>query len=249
MISRSEVRLKVSNLCKAYGNIEILKDITFEVYKGEIVGFLGLNGAGKSTTIKIISGLVAPTSGEIKINGIETTKRSADIYGSLGIMFEAPAFYNYLSAYKNLELLSRLSKTNTRDIDDLLKTVGLSKSSKVKVGKFSQGMRQRLGVAQAIIARPEILILDEPTNGLDPFGIKEMKDLIKILAQKEHTTVFLSSHLLSEVEQLCDRVIIINEGEIITSKNIDELKKEGVDSLEQYFLKLTRNGETDAESQ
>ncbi len=242
-MSRYDITLKVSNLCKEYGKRKILKNLTFEVGRGEIIGFLGLNGAGKSTTIKIIAGLVAPTSGTIEINGIEISDGGSQTSEALGIMFEAPAFYNYLSAYKNLEILNKLSKKKTEDIDDVLKIVGLSEFARLKVEKYSQGMRQRLGIAQAILSRPDILILDEPTNGLDPFGIKEMKDLIKRLAKEEHNTVFLSSHLLSEVEQLCDRVIIINEGEIITSKRIVDLQNENVTSLEQYFLSLMQEGE------
>jgi ABC-2 type transport system ATP-binding protein len=246
--TQADVKLKITNICKMYGKKTILKNLTFEVRKGQVAGFLGPNGAGKSTTIKIIAGLVAPTSGTVEINGVETTHCSHKVFEKLGIMFEAPSFYNYLSAYKNLEILCRFLKKHSIDINETLETVGLSEFSKVKVGEYSQGMRQRLGIAQAILAKPETLILDEPTNSLDPAGKREMKDLIKNMAQREKITVFLSSHLLAEMEEICSRVIIIDRGEIIASKDIIELQREGVTSLEQYFLDLTQKGEKHVKS-
>jgi ABC-2 type transport system ATP-binding protein len=158
-------------------------------------------------------------------------------------MFEAPTFYDYLSAYKNLEILCRFLKKESFDINETLTTVGLSEFSRVKVGEYSQGMRQRLGIAQAILSKPDILILDEPTNSLDPAGKREMKDLIKTMAQKDNRTIFLSSHLLAEMEEICTRVIIIDKGEIIASKDMIELQREGIVSLEQYFLDLTQKDE------
>ena len=241
--SRGEVKLKITKLCKNYGKKTILKDLTFEVREGQIAGFLGPNGAGKSTTIKIIAGLVAPKSGTVEIKGVKTTHGPPKVFQQLGIMFEAPTFYNYLSAYKNLEILCRFLKNKSVDINETLTTVGLSEFSRVKVGEYSQGMRQRLGIAQAILSKPEILILDEPTNSLDPAGKREMKDLIKTMAQKDKRTIFLSSHLLAEMEEICTRVIIIDKGEIIASKDMIELQREGIISLEQYFLDLTQKDE------
>jgi ABC-2 type transport system ATP-binding protein len=241
--THNDVRLRVINLCKKYGKKPILKNLTFEVREGQIAGFLGPNGAGKSTTIKIIAGLVAPTSGSVEINGVEITDGSQRVYENVGIMFEAPVFYNYLTAYKNLEILCRLLKKHSADLNGTLKIVGLSEFSEVKVGEYSQGMRQRLGIAQAILAKPEILILDEPTNALDPAGKKEMKDLIKTMAQKDKITILLSSHLLAEMEEICSQVIIIDKGEIIASRDMIELRREGITSLEHYFLDLTLKGQ------
>ncbi len=240
MDSNNEIILKLTDICKNYGKKKILKNLSFEVKKGEIIGFLGPNGAGKSTTIKIISRLVAPTSGTIELDGRKITDRAVNGYEKLGVMFEAPAFYNYLSARKNLDILRRLSKNKSADIDEALTISGLMSHADVKVAEFSQGMRQRLGIAQAILTKPELLILDEPTNALDPAGRKEMKSLIKTLSEKYHITIFLSSHLLAEIEQVCTRVIIIHQGEIIITKTMDELKNDGVTSLEDFFMELTQ---------
>lgn len=233
--------LKITDICKNYGKKKILKNLSFEVKKGEIIGFLGPNGAGKSTTIKIISKLVYPTSGSVQLNGIPLYDNGAGAMDKLGVMFETPSFYNYLTAYKNLDILRRLSNVQSADIDEALRITGLSEHADVKVREFSQGMRQRLGIAQAILTRPDLLILDEPTNALDPAGRKEMKELIRSLAYNHHITIFLSSHLLAEIEQVCTRVIIINRGEIITSKTMNQLENEGITSLEEYFMELTQS--------
>lgn len=240
MTPHNEVVLRLTDICKNYGKKKILKNLSFEVKKGEIIGFLGPNGAGKSTTIKIISKLVSPTSGRIELNGNNITNGSMNGYEKLGVMFETPAFYNYLTAFKNLEILRRLSNNHSADIHEALKIAGLSNHSNVKVREFSQGMRQRLGIAQAILTMPDLLILDEPTNALDPAGRKEVKNLIKTLAEKYHITIFLSSHLLAEIEQVCTRVIIINNGEIITSSTMKNLEDKGITSLEDYFMELTQ---------
>lgn len=240
MAPGNETILKLTDVCKNYGKKKVLKNLSFNVKKGEIIGFLGPNGAGKSTTIKIISRLVSPSSGEIELGGRTITDRASGAFEKLGIMFEAPAFYNYLSARKNLDILRRLSHNKTADIEEALTIAGLKKSADVKVGEFSQGMRQRLGIAQAILTRPELLILDEPTNALDPAGRKEMKSLIQTLSEKYHITIMLSSHLLAEIEQVCTRIIIIHQGEIIMSKPMDELEKDGITSLEDYFMELTQ---------
>jgi ABC-type multidrug transport system ATPase subunit len=230
--------LRVTNLCKTYGKKNVLKNITFEVPKGGITGFLGPNGAGKSTTIKIIAGLVAPTSGTVEIEGVVMNGNSTAVFQKLGIMFEAPSFYNYLTARQNYALLIQLQHNKAVDIDHILKIVGLSGSSDIKVGEFSQGMRQRLGIGQALLAKPEFLILDEPTNALDPLGRKEIKNLIQHLVQSEKMTIFISSHLLSEIEQICTHAVIIHEGKILASAAIDELRQHNIQTLEDYFLKL-----------
>ena len=230
--------LRITNLCKMFGKKKVLKNLNFEVPKSGITGFLGPNGAGKSTTIKIIAGLVAPTSGIVEIEGVLMNGSSTAVYQKLGIMFEAPTFYNYLTARQNYELLTRLQKNTEVDIDHILKIVGLSGSADVKVGEFSQGMRQRLGIGQALLVQPDFLILDEPTNALDPLGRKEIKNLILHLAQNEKMTIFISSHLLSEIEQICTHAVIINEGKILAAASIDELREQGVQTLEDYFLEL-----------
>jgi ABC-type multidrug transport system ATPase subunit len=229
--------LRITNLCKTFGKKKVLKNLNFEVPKGGITGFLGPNGAGKSTTIKIIAGLVAPTSGTVEIDGVLMNGNST-VFQKLGIMFEAPTFYNFLTARQNFKLLTRLQKNTEVDIDHILKIVGLSGSADVKVGEFSQGMRQRLGIGQALLVQPEFLILDEPTNALDPLGRKEIKNLIIHLSQSEKMTIFVSSHLLSEIEQICTHAVIINEGKILAAAGIDELRKHGVQTLEDYFLEL-----------
>lgn len=230
--------LRVTNLCKTFGNKKVLNHLNFEVPKAGITGFLGPNGAGKSTTIKIIAGLVAPTSGTVEIQGVPMNGNSTEVFEKLGIMFEAPTFYNYLTARQNYELLIRLQQNKGVDVDNILKIVGLSGSADVKVGEFSQGMRQRLGIGQALLVQPELLILDEPTNALDPLGRKEMKNLIQRLAQTEKMTIFVSSHLLSEIEQICTHAVIINEGKILAADAIDALREHGIQTLEDYFLQL-----------
>ena len=234
-----DTKLKVINLCKKIGKKQLLNDISFSIHKGEIIGFLGHNGAGKSTTIKIIAGLVTPSSGTVEIDNTRVSKRSPEGLKKLGIMFEAPMFYNFMTGRKNMQILNRYAGRKNDYISEVLKIVGLSNAADVKVGEYSQGMRQRLGIAQALVAKPELLILDEPTNALDPSGRKEMKDLIQKLAFEDQITIFLSSHLLTEIEQVCTRVIIINKGKIIASKEMTELREEGVTSLENYFLELT----------
>jgi ABC-type multidrug transport system ATPase subunit len=230
--------LRIQNLCKTFGKKEVLKNLNFEVPKGGITGFLGPNGAGKSTTIKIIAGLVSPTSGTVEIEGVAMNGNATAVFQKLGIMFEAPTFYNYLTARQNYVLLTRLQQNKTVDIDHILKTVGLSESADVKVGEFSQGMRQRLGIGQALLVQPEFLILDEPTNALDPLGRKEIKNLIQHLSQSEKMTIFVSSHLLSEIEQICTHAVIIHEGKILAAAAIDELREHGSQTLEDYFLRL-----------
>lgn len=230
--------LRITNLCKTFGKKNVLKNLNFEVPKGGITGFLGPNGAGKSTTIKIIAGLVAPTSGTVEIEGIPMNGNSSAVFKKLGIMFEAPAFYNYLTARQNYALLTRLQQNKAVDIDHILKIVGLSGSADVRVGEFSQGMRQRLGIGQALLVQPELLILDEPTNALDPLGRKEMKNLILHLARTEKMTIFISSHLLSEIEQICTHAVIIHEGKILAADAINALREHGSQTLEDYFLEL-----------
>lgn len=242
----SDYVLEMSQLSKSFGAVQAVKGLSLNIGKGEIFGFLGPNGAGKTTTIRMITGLVHPDSGQIKIGGHDIGKRFFDAICSVGTLMENPAFYSYLSAVENLQLLSQLTRMDKAEagdqITELLSLVKLSQNSQKPVKGFSQGMRQRLGIAAALLGRPEIVILDEPTNGLDPSGINEMRQLIKEIAEERNITVFLSSHMLKEVEQICTRVGIINQGQLVAEGDIEFLLKgdKDVHTLEEYFLKYTK---------
>ena len=243
----AETVLEISKLSKRFGAVKAVQELSINVGKGEVFGFLGPNGAGKTTTIRMITGLVHPDGGQIKIGGHDIRTRFFDAICSVGSLMENPAFYPYLSAEKNLLLLARLTRMDSVDasaqISELLDLVKLSGDRDKRVKGFSQGMRQRLGIAAALLGHPEVIILDEPTNGLDPSGINEMRQLIKTIADERNITVFLSSHLLKEVEQICTRVAIINKGKLIAVGDIQTLLQgdKEVHSLEEYFLKYTNN--------
>jgi len=207
----SELVLK--NVVKTYGRKIALKGISFEIRSGSLVGLLGPNGAGKTTTIKLIAGLLKKDSGEILVNGKDPYTQHSDALRSVGILIE-PSFFPYLTAYDNLAYLCTALGYDKNQIDPLLEFVGLSNERNKKVSTFSFGMKQRLGLAQALLGNPSLIILDEPNTGLDPIGIIELKDLLKELV-REGKTVVLSTHVLNIVEDLCSNVIFINEGEII----------------------------------
>ena len=222
----SNVILSCSNLNKKIKNKQILKDVSFELSEGEILGFIGPNGAGKTTTIKLVLGLQSITSGTVKINGFDIEKNFVKAIEKVGAIVENPDFYMYLSGQKNLELIANMYKNIEKErIDEVVKLVGLENRIKDKVSKYSLGMRQRLGIAQAIINKPSLLILDEPTNGLDPEGIKELRELLIKLAQKEKMAIFISSHNLAELESFCNKICIIKNGEIIENASMKELKE------------------------
>jgi ABC-2 type transport system ATP-binding protein len=207
-----------------------VRELNLMVPRGEVFGFLGPNGAGKTTTIRMMLGLIQPTSGSAYINGVDIHKDPMDALKFVGAIAETPAFYGYLSGRANLELLGRISGGVTRKrVDEALEIVGLSGRGEDKVKGYSQGMRQRLGLAQALLSEPDMVILDEPTNGLDPSGMIEIRRLIKQLAKGHGMTVFLSSHLLHEVEAVCGRVAVINNGELVAQGPVSEfLQKETV---------------------
>lgn len=216
--------LKIEHLSKTFGKREILHDISFETYEGEIFGFLGPNGAGKTTTIKIAAGLLRLDEGEIYIAGHSVKKNFEDAMACVGGIVENPEFYKYMSGLDNLRLFANIRDGVTEErIKEVVHLVGLDNRIKDKVGKYSLGMRQRLGVAQAILHRPKLLILDEPTNGLDPAGIKELRDILKEISHNEGVSVLVSSHLMSEMEMMCDRVGVIVNGVLVDVKPIDEL--------------------------
>lgn len=230
----SEVILKCQDVYKKIGKKYILKKISFEVKKGEIVGFIGPNGAGKTTTIKLILGLQKITKGKVEINGYDVKKDFEKAIYRVGAIIENPDVYTYLTGYENLKIAQEYYKNipNQR-IDEVVKIVWLKDSIMNKVSKYSLGMRQRLGIAQAILHEPQLLILDEPTNGLDPEGIIEIRNLLKKLVFEENIGILISSHNLSEVENICDKVCIIKSGEIIDEKDIKELKSQ---NLEECYI-------------
>lgn len=226
--------LKCENLIKKFGKKQILKDVSFELYKGDILGFIGPNGAGKTTTIKLILGLQSITEGKVFINNYDIEKQFTKAIEKVGAIVENPDLYMYLSGYENLKLVANLYKGITKErIDEVVKLVRLENRINDKVSKYSLGMRQRLGIAQAILHRPNLLILDEPTNGLDPEGIKEMRNLLLELAEKEEMAILISSHNLAELDNLCNKVCIIKNGEIIETNDISKIKKEG---NKQYII-------------
>lgn len=225
MYKRGDVNLnilEVKNVQKSIGNKKIIKDISFSIKEGEIFGFLGPNGAGKTTTIRMIVGLISPNKGSIKVAGYDIKKDTQMALKNLGAVVENPELYNYMTGMQNLMQLARINPSITKnDIDEIVELVGLKNRINDKVKKYSLGMKQRLGIAEALLSKPKLLILDEPTNGLDPSGIKEFRDLIKKLAKENNMSVFISSHLLSEVQQLCDTVAFIDNGEIKSIESVN----------------------------
>lgn len=216
--------LKAEGLHKSFGKRKIIKNISFEMYPGEILGFLGPNGSGKTTTIKMILGLLDIDEGRVEIGGFDREKEFEKALSLIGGIIENPDMYGYLSGYKNLEVFARMRNgTDRQRIDEVVKLVGLEKRIHHKVKTYSLGMKQRLGLAQAIVHRPKVLVLDEPTNGLDPSGIKELRDILKFLAHEQGLAIFVSSHILSEMQMLCDRVCIIDKGEVLQTSSISEI--------------------------
>ena len=223
----SNAILKCENLNKLIGKKQILKDVSFEVEAGDILGFIGPNGAGKTTTIKLILGLQSISSGSVQINGFDVKKNFEKAIEKVGAIVENPDLYMYLSGYENLKLIANLYKNVSKSrIDEVVKLVGLENRIKDKVSKYSLGMRQRLGIAQAILHKPNLLILDEPTNGLDPEGIKDMRELLINLATKENMGILISSHNLAELENFCNKVCIIKNGSVVETNSISDVKKE-----------------------
>ena len=220
----SEVVLRTEKLKKVIGKRTIVSDISLELKKGEIFGFLGPNGAGKSTTIKMIVGLSKITEGNIFVSGCSIKDDFKGAMKNIGCIVENPDMYKYMSGLDNLKIFAKMyNNVDENRIMEVVKIVDLERAIKDKVKTYSLGMKQRLGIAQALLHRPNLLILDEPTNGLDPAGIKEMRELLRKLTVDTGITVFVSSHILSEMQQLCDRVGIINKGKLITVKSVDEL--------------------------
>ncbi|MFH1851355.1 MAG: ABC transporter ATP-binding protein [Candidatus Neomarinimicrobiota bacterium] len=223
------VVLRINKVTKAFGKLTAVDSLELEVPEGAVFGFLGPNGAGKSTTIRLILSLVAPDCGDIEIFGQSVRKQRSASLRQVGAFVEDPDFYANLSARRNLQILSRLQgSVDHHRIDEVLAIVELSDRADDKVRGYSRGMRQRLGIAQALLNHPRLLILDEPTSGLDPAGIRAIRQLIIRLAVAEQMTVFLSSHILHEVEQMCSAVAVINHGHLIQTGSVRELLSQQV---------------------
>ncbi|MEK9136472.1 MAG: ATP-binding cassette domain-containing protein, partial [Bacteroidota bacterium] len=228
----SEIVLRTQTLGKRYGSRWAVKALNLQVPRGEVFGFLGPNGAGKSTTIRMLLSLVTPSEGRVELFGKELHSNRSEVLSRIGGMVERADFYLYLSARKNLEIAASLrGGLPLQEIDRVLKVVGLSHRAEEKVKTYSHGMKQRLGLAQALLGNPDLVILDEPTTGLDPQGIKEVRELIRRLAGEHGMTVFLSSHLLSEIEQSATSMAIINMGELVVQGKVKELLNSGETSI------------------
>lgn len=215
--------IQTKNLTKTYKKQAAVKNVNLEIQKGDIYGFLGPNGAGKTTTIRMLLGLIQPTRGSIELFGKELKKNKMDILRRTGSLVEYPSYYGHLSAVENLEAIRRITGGPVARIAEVLDIVQLTKDAKRAVKGYSLGMKQRLGIAAALLNNPELLILDEPTNGLDPSGIQEIRELIKNMPRQFGITVLVSSHLLSEVEQMAEKVGIIREGELVFQGRMEEL--------------------------
>ncbi len=233
---KNQVVLSTYGLYKNIGNKQIISNMALEVYQGDVYGFLGPNGSGKTTTIRMLVGLIKPTMGNVKIFSHDIQTDFIHAMKNVGVIVEAPSMYSYLSGRKNLEIIAALYKDLPQNrIDEVLELVGLSKRKEDKVKTYSLGMKQRLGIAQALLSEPKIVILDEPTNGLDPSGMREIRELIMSLAKEKKITFFISSHLLSEIQLMCNRVCIINKGTVIKEGYVKELLNK---DTEVYVLQL-----------
>ena len=215
--------LKTEKLTKEYKGRKVVDDLNITVHQGDIYGFLGPNGAGKSTTIKSMLGLIKPTRGRVVINGYEISKEREKALEKIGAMVEAPSFYTGMSGYKNLCLYANLYGLPKKRVDEVLQMVGMIDAKNKTVSKYSLGMKQRLGIARAFINNPSIVILDEPTNGLDPQGMKEIRKLIQDLSEKYGVTFIISSHILTEIQAVCNRIGIIGNGQLKVEGYVDQL--------------------------
>ena len=240
--------LSVRNLNKSFGDFKAVNNMNLHVNQGDIYGFLGPNGAGKSTTLRMVLGLIKPDFGEILINGESNKGSNRNFLSSIGALIEKPDFYKNLSAYDNLKILFKMSRLkDTNRISEVLKEVDLWDKKNQKVGGFSQGMKQRLGIAQTLMHQPSLIILDEPSNGLDPQGQSDMRSLILRINQEMGITIVISSHILSEIEKISNRMVVINNGEKIVEGDVKELmqnellkvsfKSENLDSIAVFLKK------------
>ncbi|MBQ3407602.1 MAG: ABC transporter ATP-binding protein [Clostridia bacterium] len=237
----SNIVLKIENVSKYFGKTKVVDNLSFDVKSGEILGFLGPNGAGKTTTIKMILGLLSIDEGSIKINGYDVKKDFEKAMDYIGGIVENPVLYGYMTAVDNLKLHAKIRNIDYREVYKILKQVGLEKSMNQKISKYSLGMKQRAGLALSLLHSPKVLILDEPTNGLDPDGIKNLRDILKKIAKNNNVAVLVSSHILSEMELICDRIVVINEGKFVKTQDLNG--SEG--TLESIFFDVTKEGKED----
>lgn len=237
MNEKDNVILGIEHLSKSFGKKQVLHDISFETYAGEVFGFLGPNGAGKTTLIKTVVGHLMIDEGSISICGKTLKKDFEGAMANVGGIIENPEFYKYMSGYDNLLQYARMRGVDDpKRLREVIHLVGLDHRIHDKVGRYSLGMRQRLGVAQAILHRPKLLVLDEPTNGLDPAGIKDLRDILKGIAHEERASVLVSSHLMSEMELMCDRVGVIVNGKLTDVQSVEELISAAANDKSDYIL-------------
>ena len=242
-----QIIIEAEELTKKYGTQIAVNHLTLQIQQGEVFGFLGPNGAGKTTTLLMFLGLTEPTSGKVRVIGFDPTREPLRVKEKVGYLPENVGFYDDMDARQNLRFIARLNRipdgVSDRRIEELLRVVGLSEEAKKKVGTYSKGMRQRLGIAEVLIKEPKLIFLDEPTIGLDPDGTNRMLDLIHSLSREKNITIFLSSHLLDQVQRICDRIGIMIKGNLVALGPIQELarKKLGVEkehyTLEELYMK------------
>lgn len=234
--------IEIQNLTKSFCQKEIVRNLNLTVEQGTIYGLLGVNGAGKTTTFKLISGLLRPTTGKIKLNGEEISLHNKHFLKSMGIMIEMPVFYEHLSARENLEIHLSYMSCDNMNISKALLLVGLHDTGEQPVSHFSLGMKQRLAIARAISHIPKILVLDEPINGLDPMGIRQMRDLFLSLVNDYGMTILISSHILSEIEHIADKVGVLVNGTVTQEVPMAEVNKTYPNGLEDYFFRIMNGG-------
>ena len=237
-----QIVISANNLTKAFLGKEVIRNCTFSVEQGSIYGFLGRNGAGKTTMLKLLLGLLKPSAGTASVLGLDSVRDNKAILRRTGSLIETPIFYEHLSAADNLLLHLAYMGIEDTDVESTLCRVGLPGTGSQPVSTFSLGMRQRLAIARAIIHRPEVLILDEPVNGLDPVGMKAMRILFRRLVQEEGMTILMSSHLLSEIEQIADRVGVIVDGTVVQEAEMADIRKQHPSNMEDYFISLIQGG-------
>ncbi len=236
--------LRVEGLTKTLAGAKVVDDVSFVLAPGDVAAFAGPNGAGKSTTIKMILGLVRPDQGTVHINEQPLTPGNRWILSRVGAMIESPSFYPNASGEQNLRLFADLYGTPRSRVAEVLEMVDLTEAARKRVDRYSLGMKQRLGIARAFLVRPDVVILDEPTNGLDPFGVIEIRELIGELARREKVTFLVASHVLSELEHICNKAIIINRGRIVAQGGLRQLMAaHGSRDLEDLFINLLRGAD------
>lgn len=235
-----ELAVSIKQLTKTFNGKEVIRGCNISVEKGTIYGFIGRNGAGKTTIIKILLGLLKPTTGEVTVLGLNPVKNNLEVLRHTGSLVETLIFYEHLSAANNLQIHLEYMGIENTNIEDILEMVGLVNTGMQPVSTFSLGMRQRLGIARALVHKPELLILDEPVNGLDPVGIKEMRELFIYLTKQKGITILLSSHILSEVEQIADKVGFIVDGMVTHEISPAEIKENYPAGLEDYFMQIVK---------